>query len=294
MKERLKKIPKDGCRKKEEKIINSGEKIKIQLIVATHSPFMLTDCLSENVLKLRREDNFGKVFVDTRESSQNNFPKFCEYVKKYIDANYFDDSLIPIPLSNYFEYQNDVSFLKMTMKQLGSISSDLEKSKKLKWSPHFIYYEEVMLLVFYQRHIKRKTQDKFSYVSEFVSNLYGKVNFIDSVAPIIGIEDKSSIAGYELKEILVPSKGLFDNRIDIGVASVKYDIDKANPTDRWKPLTYEAKQSFNNVLKGMFQYCNRHDTKILVMPELYMLILMNTSSKGSLAKKRRLLFGERP
>ena len=30
---------------------------------------MLTDCLSENVLKLRREDNFGKVFVDTRESS---------------------------------------------------------------------------------------------------------------------------------------------------------------------------------------------------------------------------------
>jgi hypothetical protein len=69
MKERLKKIPKDGCKNKEEKIINSGEKIKIQLIVATHSPFMLTDCLSENVLKLRREDNFGKVFVDTRESS---------------------------------------------------------------------------------------------------------------------------------------------------------------------------------------------------------------------------------
>ena len=48
-----------------------------------------------------------------------------------------------------------------------------------------------------------------------------------------------------------------DNRIDIGVASVKYDIDKTNPTDRWKSLTYEAKQSFNNVLKGMFQYCNR-------------------------------------
>lgn len=203
------------------------------------------------------------------DACKKNFPKSCEYVKKYIDANYFDDSLIPIPLSNYFEYQNDVSFLKMTMKQLGSISSDLEKSKKLKWSPHFIYYEEVMLLVFYQRHIKRKTQDNFSYVSEFASNLYRKVNFIDNVAPVIGIEDKSSIAGYELKEILVPSKGLFDNRIDIGVASVKYDIDKTNPTDRWKPLTYEAKQSFNNVLKGMFQYCNKYDTKILVMPELY-------------------------
>ena len=75
MKERLKKIPKDGCKNKEEKIINSGEKIKIQLIVATHSPFIVTDCLNENIIKLQREkdengNRFGKVYVDeSRESS---------------------------------------------------------------------------------------------------------------------------------------------------------------------------------------------------------------------------------
>ena len=222
------------------------------------------------------------------DACKNNFAKACDQVKKYIDVNYFDDSLIPIPLSNYFDYQNEVSFLKMTMKELGNISSDLDKSKKLKWSPHFIYYEEVMLLIFYQRHIKRRTDGKFSYVSDFVSNLYRKVNFIKTVSPVISMDEESNIAGYRLNRVIIPSRKSFGNKIEVGVASVKFEVDTKNPTDRWKPLTYDAKLSFNNVLKGMFQYSNYHDAKILIMPELYVPIywikdLIRFSKKTNIA-----------
>lgn len=211
--------------------------------------------------------------LDYDACKKHFYKKCCEQVKKYIEANYFDDSLIPIPLSNYFEYTNDISFLKMTMKELGSISSDLEKSKKLKWAPHIIYYEEVLLLVFYQRHIKRQNQANYSYVSEFAQNLYKRINFIKMEAPAVTMEEISNISGYGLKKICIPTNNC-DNNVDVGVASVKFGIDLKNITDRWRPLTYEAKQSFNNVLKGMFQY-SKHDAnskrnvKLLVMPELF-------------------------
>lgn len=60
MQERFKEIPADLNSPQKTPILGYREIIKIQLIVATHSPFMLTDCLNENVVKLRRE-NFGPV-----------------------------------------------------------------------------------------------------------------------------------------------------------------------------------------------------------------------------------------
>ena len=60
MQERFKEIPADLNSPQKTSILGYRETIKIQLIVATHSPFMLTDCLNENVIKLKRE-NFGPV-----------------------------------------------------------------------------------------------------------------------------------------------------------------------------------------------------------------------------------------
>lgn len=60
MQERFKEIPADLNSPQKTPILGCREIIKIQLIVATHSPFMLTDCLNENVVKLKRE-NFGPV-----------------------------------------------------------------------------------------------------------------------------------------------------------------------------------------------------------------------------------------
>jgi len=60
MQERFKEIPADLNSPQKTPILGYREIIKIQLIVATHSPFMLTDCLNENVVKLKRE-NFGPV-----------------------------------------------------------------------------------------------------------------------------------------------------------------------------------------------------------------------------------------
>lgn len=56
---RLKKLRKEPNNAKGPKCLKGS--LKVQLIVATHSPFMLTDCLNDNVLKLKRTENFGRV-----------------------------------------------------------------------------------------------------------------------------------------------------------------------------------------------------------------------------------------
>ena len=273
------------CKKIRKEIKNiKCNNLKKELYLTTKG---LTKKLQETLQSVLNVGLYMSLSLDF-DACKKNFSNACNQVKKYIDANYFDDSLIPIPLSNYFEYQKDVSFLKMTMKELGNISSDLEKSRKLKWSPHFIYYEEVMLLIFYQRHIKRRVDGKFSYVSDFISNLYRKINFIKTVSPIISMDEESGIVGYRLNRVIIPSRKSFGNKIEVGVASVKFEVDAKNPTDRWKPLTYDAKLSFNNVLKGMFQYSDYHDVKILIMPELYVPIywikdLIRFSKKTNIA-----------
>ena len=60
MQMRFKKIPADVNAPRKKPILGKNKIINIQLVVSTHSPFMLTDCLNENVVKLRRE-KFGPV-----------------------------------------------------------------------------------------------------------------------------------------------------------------------------------------------------------------------------------------
>lgn len=58
--ERFKKIPSDVNDPQKVAILPKGKTLNIQIILATHSPFMLTDCLNDNILKLKRKD-FGSV-----------------------------------------------------------------------------------------------------------------------------------------------------------------------------------------------------------------------------------------
>lgn len=60
MQERFKKIPADLNDPQKKPVLGYRETIKIQLILTTHSPFILTDCLNENVVKLKRK-GFGPV-----------------------------------------------------------------------------------------------------------------------------------------------------------------------------------------------------------------------------------------
>lgn len=74
MQYRLKKIRKDVNDPLKKPFLGTGETLKVQLIMATHSPFIVTDCLSDNILRLRRENDaegrrFGKVFVDNNSVS---------------------------------------------------------------------------------------------------------------------------------------------------------------------------------------------------------------------------------
>lgn len=66
MQYRLKKVRKDVNSPLKKPFLGIGETLKVQLIMATHSPFIVTDCLNENIIKLQREkdengNRFGKV-----------------------------------------------------------------------------------------------------------------------------------------------------------------------------------------------------------------------------------------
>ena len=60
---------------------------KIQLVIATHSPFILTDCLNDNILKLKRNDNFGPV-----ECVENNSKPFAGNILDILQSGFFLNS----------------------------------------------------------------------------------------------------------------------------------------------------------------------------------------------------------
>lgn len=204
------------------------------------------------------------------------FEEFYQSVKKYVSTNYFDDSLIPVPMSNYFEYEDDVSYLKMNMRMFDKELNDVERNKKFKWCPRFIHFDEILLLIFYQRLWSGKTNDKYSYTDSYSRNLYKTVNHLKSAIVLESNKDLLSVDGYELERVPIvfarnKRMGLYKERfapkIDVGVASFEVKFDKKKPTDTWGLHTYGYKKTINAILKNMWNNSSYDRPRILVMPE---------------------------
>lgn len=194
--------------------------------------------------------------------------KYTE-VKKYVEANMFNHSLIALPLANYFEYDNDVSYINMGLENIGRLTS-IANSRKLKWSPRFIGYEEILLLRFY--HNYDKTLVNFEDV-EGAFTIYEKVNYIRASELLwwlpnnIAENDDYCVSKIS---ILPGARGSLDE-INIAVANMRLDPSFENMLDRWANLSFDYKNIIHNILNEASKVCKEKIKKgipsLLVMPE---------------------------
>lgn len=204
-------------------------------------------------------------------------------VQKYINANMFNHALVAFPLANYLKYENDVSYIKMDVKEIGK-SFKLENNFKFKWSPRFIHYDELLMLLFYYNHKEKQGLSNNNYAEEWLVEKFVNVNHLyygDNMPFEIRYRKNQKIhfndVQYILREIQVPlTAQSYPQKVNIAVANIRLEESNVKPDkkikrNRWKNITLHYKGMLQDIFKETYKYNKPQDwkiPKILVLPEL--------------------------
>lgn len=211
--------------------------------------------------------------------AKRHFSSMVDDVCKYRDANMFEHSLVTFPLANYLEYEHDVSFCKMTMDDLGKYPDKIEESFKFVWSPRFIHYDELLMLLFYHYHkIHRNGKDYHYKQYELVSKFAG-INFMKQIPFSIAKEEYVEIDDYIIRNITIPPyyrRSPSNVYIAIGSLNISFARCIAACKNRWANITLTEKEMFFKILresydcliKGKKTHNSQRETMFLVLPEL--------------------------
>lgn len=212
-------------------------------------------CLNVEVFKKRFKSKYGDVI-------------------KFIDSNMFDHNLIAFPLANYFDYNsNYVSLTKMDLKDIGEYPEKIEESFKFKWSPRFIHYDELLLLLFYHYHRENKKGSKFSFITNSLLDKYKTINYMDFDPFEFETPTKIEFDDYLLRRIKVPNQDVsVPEEINIAVGSVNISFEKClSGLKRWDNISNKDKSVLYSILKETYNAVDLKNQKpmLLVLPELY-------------------------
>lgn len=190
----------------------------------------------------------------------------------YKESNMFNHNLVTFPLANYLEYNNEVAFCKMDIDEIGIYPKEIENSFKFVWSPRFIHYHELLLLLFYFEHNKSKKLTTDEYSEKFF-NKYKKINYMYFNPFDIYSEEKKYINDeYIIKKVLLPFKrnGEFPNvSVAIGSLNVSFESCIAACKCGRENIKREDRKVFFDILKETYNHLkNKKDTMFLVLPEL--------------------------
>ena len=210
--------------------------------------------------------------------AHKHFSSIESSVAKYRNANMFDHSLVTFPLANYLEYNKDVSYCKMSMNDLGDYPKKIEESFKFIWSPRFIHYDELLLLLFYSYHIHNKTGEKYMYLHEDLAKKFSMVNYIKK--PLFSIDEveRVQIDDYLLQKINIYSSNIIPSEVHVAIGSINISLEKclAACKNRWANITLSEKKVFLNILRESFNCLVKTSSKkdpkrktmFVVLPEL--------------------------
>lgn len=191
-------------------------------------------------------------------------------VKKYIKSNMFDHSLIAFPLANYLDYENDVSYIKMSMKEIGKWPSLKSKAFKFVWSPRFVHYDELLLVLFYYYH--RNSDRDFEYLHSGIKQAFVDINHMKHDPFTISYSEEVDFQDYKIKKINIPNNRLYPPReVNIAVGSMNLDAQKCmRGCDRWSNISLKSKQELDEIFAEALKCFDRKkgDVMLLVLPEL--------------------------
>lgn len=193
-------------------------------------------------------------------------PKLKALAKKLQNSNMFNHNLIALPLSNYIEYDKEISYTKLQVKDIVKFNINIEDAFKVKWSPRFIRFEELFFFLFIYKHNTGAHYNLEKWIEKFykINNIRGeRFNITESLPQIFN--------NYQFQNIIVNSANKkLKKEIKIAVGNLKIsEQDCRNTLFNYQAgLNIEKKKNMINILKEA--YGNGEDkVDILVLPELY-------------------------
>lgn len=201
------------------------------------------------------------------------FMHYYDLSQKILNANMFNHSLVALPLANYLEYLKEVSFSRLTVSTIGSFSKEFELTFKVKWSPRFIHFQELLFLQFMHNHNLGKPMRTQTFLNGKIVDAYYRINHIVNVPHFsLSFNSSKSTSYYELQKIRVPesTRKLHDGVVTIAVGSLRITVDDCIRTieNHWNGLTIKNKTILFTILRKAYEE-SEHHADILVLPELY-------------------------
>lgn len=205
--------------------------------------------------------------------NKKHFSSFMDQTAKYKQANMFDHSFVTFPLANYLDYDKDVSYCKMSLNDMGEYPEKIEEAFKFIWSPRFIHYDELLLLLFYHYHSQNKNSKVYKYEQDGLVSKFALINHIKHTPFAIDSEESIKLEDYLIRTITVPRIDYqMPSKVNIAVGSLNISSKKCISVckNRWANVTLPEKELFFKILRESYNCLSKDKkaTMFLVLPEL--------------------------
>lgn len=210
-----------------------------------------------------------------------HFKSRTESVRSYVSSNMFEHSLVTFPLANYLDYgKREVSFCKMSLNDIGEYPKKIEENFQFVWSPRFIHYDELLLLLFYHYHNQNKEHKEYQYLKDGLVDKFVKINHMKATPFSVGTNERKFEDNYLSRTINIPTNTTSISEINVAIGSVKISEEKCirSCDDRWSNITIEEKEEVFKILREAYNFIkkkedndrifNNKKTMFLVLPEL--------------------------
>lgn len=213
----------------------------------------------------------GLALVLDSEMVENHFKSKRKKVAIFEQSNMFNHNFVAFPLANYLKYSENVSYIKMEVKQLGKIPKSIVDEFKFIWSPRFIHYDELILLRFYAYHIASKKTGSYDYNTETMVKEFCAVNHLDNIPfEIKNNNINEAIEKYKIYTINIPCKKIdVPDEMNVAVGSVNLSPDKCmKGWNRWDNITLDERYILEGILRDTYKNIKNKESMLLVLPEL--------------------------
>lgn len=196
---------------------------------------------------------------------------FNSLAVQLMSANMFNHAFVSLPIANYMDYDNDVSYSLVDVEYYGSIPKNFERAFKVRWSPRFIHFEELLLALFLYTHNHHMITDAEFFTNERLVEIFFQINHIIN-QEIFYIDTCTNIIdSYKLQSMIIPGNILKQDSVTLAVGNIKMELSDCTAVvkDRWASLSRQRKQALRDLLVETY-IGTKQETGLLVLPELFM------------------------
>lgn len=208
--------------------------------------------------------------LDITATVKNPLKSFYLLAGQLMSANMFNHALVSLPIANYLDYDSDVSYARMDVKDYGRILKGFENAFKIKWSPRFIHFEELLLALFLHYHNHQQPMDAKLFSNEKLIKIYFQINHIKNQDRFSIDTSTAVIDTYKLQNITIPNYIPRQDFATIAVGNIKMKASDCTAVlkNRWAGLSRHKKQALRDLLIETYTD-SKKKADLLVLPELY-------------------------